>query len=241
MPKAWIYTFLLLAGLWGCKKESNTMVFENVTTESGIDFKYTFGDNSYENIMESSGSGVSILDYDQDGFYDIYLLNGTYLEGISRPDGKDNINSTNKLFRNNGNGSFSDVSRQAGVDNRQWSMAAGISDFDADGDPDIYLANYGPNVFYLNNGDGTFTDVTERLGLAGPQILNGFTKWSVSVAFLDYNHDRLTDIVLGNFLAFDPDHGSTPDPSIMPHPSEYHGQATLLYEQKRDGAFTAVT
>ncbi len=241
VPKAWICIFLLLAGCSNGQDQPNTTVFENVTAQSGIDFEYTFGDNSYENIMESSGSGISILDYDQDGFYDIYLLNGTYLEGISRPDGKDNLNSTNKLFRNNGDGTFSDVSRQAGVDNSQWSMAAGVADFDADGDTDIYLANYGPNVFYLNNGDGTFSDVTKKLALEGPQTLNGFTKWSVSVAFMDYNQDRLTDIVVGNFLAFDPDHRSTPDPSIMPHPSEYNGQATLLYEQQQDGTFKEVT
>ncbi len=241
VDKSWIYTFLLLVSFLNCQEKSNNVVFENVTAESGIDFEYTFGDNSYENIMESSGSGISILDYDQDGFYDIYLLNGTYLEGISRPDGKDNIDATNKLFRNNGDGTFSDVSRQAGVDNPQWSMAAGVADFDADGDPDIYLANYGPNVFYLNNGDGTFSDVTEKLGLEGPQILNGFTKWSVSVAFIDYNQDRLTDILVGNFLAFDPGHRSAPDPSIMPHPSEYNGQATLLYEQQKDGTFKEVT
>ncbi|MDH3709763.1 MAG: CRTAC1 family protein [Cyclobacteriaceae bacterium] len=215
--------------------------FAEVTAASGIDFQYTFGDYTYENIMESSGAGISILDYNQDGFYDIYLLNGTYLEGISSSDGQKHVDSSNKLYRNNGDGSFTEVSQQAGLDNKQWSMAAGVYDFDHDGDEDIYLANYGPNVFYLNNGNGTFTDITEKLGLEGPSELNGFTKWSVSVAFLDYNQDRRTDILVGNFLAFDPDHRSSPDPTLMPHPGEYKGQASLLYQQKPDGTFKEST
>ncbi len=215
--------------------------FIDRTTTSGIDFQYTFGDHTYENIMESSGAGISILDYNQDGNYDIYLLNGTYLEGISSPDGEIHAGSSNQLYRNNGNGTFTEVSQQAGVDNKQWSMAAGVYDYDHDGDEDIYLANYGPNVFYLNNGDGTFTDITEKLGLEGPSTLNGFTKWSVSVAFLDYNRDRRTDILVGNFLAFDPGHRSSPDPTLMPHPGEYKGQASLLYQQKPDGTFKEST
>jgi len=221
--------------------QSGSAVFTDITDQSGISFKYTFGDNTYENIMESSGAGVSILDYNMDGHYDIYLLNGTYLEGISHPDGQPNQTANNKLYRNNGDGSFTDVSQQAGVANTQWSMAAGVYDYDADGDPDIYLANYGPNVFFRNNGNGTFTDATDRLGLAGPMTLNGFPKWSVSAAFFDYNQDQRTDIILGNFLAFDPEIKSSPDPSLMPHPGEYLGQATLLYQQNPDGSFSDVS
>ncbi len=216
-------------------------VFNDVTNTSGINFQYTFGDLTYENIMESSGAGISILDYDMDGNYDIYLLNGTYLEGISHPDGRQFSKASNQLYKNNGDGTFTDVTSQSGLKNTQWSMAAGIYDFDADGDPDIYLANYGQNVFYLNNGNGTFTDITDRVGLAGPDTLNGFTKWSVSVAFLDFNQDNLTDIFLGNFLAFDPGIRSSPDPSLMPHPGDYRGQASLLYQQMPDGSFTDVT
>ncbi len=216
-------------------------IFTDITGESGISFQYTFGDTSYENIMESSGAGISILDYNLDGFYDIYLLNGTYLEGISDPEGIRNLQATNKMYRNNGDGTFTDVSHQSGLANAQWSMAAGIYDYDADGDPDIYLANYGPNVFYRNNGDGTFSDVTDELGLAGPSLLNGFAKWSVSIGFFDYNQDNLTDILVGNFLAFDPSIRSSPDPSIMPHPGDYQGQATLLYQQNSNGTFSEVT
>ncbi len=215
--------------------------FKDVTAASGIDFAYTFGDDSYENIMESSGSGVSILDYNHDGYYDVFLLNGTYLEGISKPDGQSNITASNVLYRNNGDGTFTDVTKQAGLYNTQWSMAAGINDYDHDGDDDILLANYGPNVFYRNNGDGTFTDITTKLGLQGPLKLNGFPTWSVSVAFLDFNNDKRTDIMVGNFLAFDPAIKYTPDPSMMPHPDQYAGQASLLYQQRSDGTFEEVT
>ena len=221
--------------------QSQQTGFSDVTKQVGIDFEYTFGDKTYDNIMESSGAGISIIDYNQDGFYDIYLLNGTYLEGISDSDGRHNKGAINKLYRNNGDGTFTDVSRQAKVDNKQWSMAAGVYDYDADGDQDIYLANYGPNVFYRNNGDGTFSEITHQLGLSGPKTLNGFTKWSVSVVFDDFNKDQRIDIMVGNFLAFDPDLQSHPDPTVMPHPGEYLGQASMLYEQLEDGTFADVT
>jgi hypothetical protein len=215
--------------------------FTDVTRESGIRFRYTFGDTTYENILESSGSGITILDYDGDGDMDLYLLNGTYLEGISDPDGRHFANTANELYRNNGDGTFTQVARQAGVDDRHWSMAAGALDYDGDGDTDTYLLNYGPNVFFSNNGDGTFTDVTHSLGLEGPTKLHGYTKWSVGVVFWDYNADGAVDMMVCNFLAFDPAYVSPTTPDMMPHPSEYDGQASLLYRQEPDGRFTDVT
>jgi hypothetical protein len=169
------------------------------------------------------------------------MLNGTYLEGISDPAGKVFKNSPNKLYRNNGDGTFTELAEKAGIDDRNWSMAAGAIDYDKDGDEDLYLLNYGPNVFYRNNGDGTFTDITESTGLAGPAVLNGFTKWSVGVAFADYNRDGRLDAMVGNFLAFDPDYISPATPDMMPHPSEYKGQASMLYLQQSDGRFVDVT
>ncbi len=213
----------------------------DVTQQAGITFKYTFGDFTYENILESSGSGISILDYDQDGFMDIYMLNGTYLEGISDKAGEVFKNTPNELYRNNGDGTFTEVAKLAGVDDRHWSMAAGVIDYDGDGDQDIYLLNYGQNVFYRNNGDGTFTDIAEELGLTGPAKLNGFEKWSVGVAFWDIDEDERMDMMVGNFLAFDPKYVSPTMPDMMPHPSEYKGQASLFYKQKTDGTFKEIT
>ncbi|NIN09820.1 MAG: CRTAC1 family protein, partial [Gemmatimonadales bacterium] len=231
---------LCIVPVAACVRES-PVVFTDVTDQAGIDFRYTFGDYTYENILESSGSGVTVLDYDGDGDLDLYMLNGTYLEGISDPEGRVFADTPNQLYRNNGDGTFAEVGAQAGVDDRHWSMAAGALDYDGDGDVDIYLLNYGPNVFYLNNGDGTFTDVTDSLGLEGPETLNGYTKWSVGVAFWDYDLDGTVDLMVGNFLAFDPSYVSPTMPDMMPHPSEYHGQASMLYRQEADGRFTDVT
>jgi len=225
--------------LSSCKQDLTH--FTELSDEAGIDFMYNFGDYSYENILESSGSGITVFDYDGDGWMDLYMMNGTWLEGISDEEGKVFADTPNKLYRNLGNGTFKEPAGLAGVDDRHWSMAAAPVDIDLDGDQDLYLLNYGPNIFYINNGDGTFTDITGQLGLAGPDSLNGYEKWSVGVSFWDYNQDGRLDAFVGNFLAFDPEYVSPTMPELMPHPSEYKGQASMMYMQKRDGTFREVT
>lgn len=241
--KLWwfLYTLFFISTPILLTAQKNKVTFTDITTKSGIDFKYTFGDYSYENILESSGSGITVFDYNNDGLMDLYMMNGTYLEGVSDSEGKIFENSSNKLYKNNGNGTFKDVSKMAGVDDKNWSMAAGAIDLDNDGYQDLYLLNYGPNIFYHNNGDGTFKDITASLGLTGPATLNGFTKWSIGVAFWDYNLDNRLDLMVGNFLAFDPKYVSTQTPGMMPHPSEYKGQLSMLYEQLPNGRFKEVT
>jgi hypothetical protein len=236
-----LYLFFLMCIPVVLSAQNNNVIFKDVTRQSGIDFKYTIGDYSYVNILESSGSGITVFDYNNDQLMDLYMMNGTYIEGISDPEGVVFRDSHNELYKNNGNGTFTEVSKIAGVDDRHWSMAAGAIDYDNDGDQDLYLLNYGPNVFYRNNGNGTFSDITPYLGLAGPDKLNGFTKWSIGVAFWDYNLDGKLDAMVGNFLAFDPAYVSTKTPGMMPHPSEYKGQASMLYEQRQDGKFVDVT
>ncbi len=223
------------------RAQKKNIVFTDVTEKSGIHFKYTFGDYHYENILESSGSGITIFDYNNDGLMDLYMMNGTWLEGISDAGGKVFRNTPDRLYRNNGNGTFTEVSEKAGVNDTHWSMAASAIDYDNDGDQDLFLLNYGPNVFFRNNGNGTFTDITGSLGLRGPDKLNGFTKWSIGASFWDYNHDGRLDVMVGNFLAFDPAYVSTQTPGLMPHPSEYKGQASMLYEQLPNGKFEDVT
>jgi len=230
---------ILLLVILSCRPDKPG--FKEVSSEAGIDFFYNFGDYTYENILESSGSGVTVLDYDGDGWMDLYMMNGTWLEGISDEEGRVFKDSPNRLYRNLGNGTFEEVSEKAGVDDRHWSMAAGPVDIDHDGDQDLYLLNYGPNRFYLNHGDGTFSDVAGELGLVGPDSLNGFVKWSVGVSFWDYNSDGRLDAFVGNFLAFDPEYVSPTLPDMMPHPSEYAGQASLMYRQQNDGTFEEVT
>jgi hypothetical protein len=221
--------------------QSDQITFTDVAAESGIDFNYTFGDYHYENILESSGSGITVFDYNNDGFMDLYMMNGTYLEGVSQKEGKVFEGTHNKLYRNNKDGTFTDVSEISGLDDQHWSMAAGAIDLDNDGFEDLYLLNYGDNIFYHNNGDGSFSDITDQLGLAGPKELNGFTKWSIGVSYWDYDSDGLLDAMVGNFLAFDPAYVSTQTPGMMPHPSEYKGQASMLYKQMPDGTFKEVS
>jgi len=221
--------------------QTSHVKFTDITKKAGITFKYTIGDFTYKNILESSGSGITVFDYNNDKLMDIYLMNGTWLEGISDPEGKVFSNTHNELYRNNGDGTFTEVSEKAGVDDRHWSMAAGAIDYDNDGDQDLYLLNYGPNVFYRNNGNGTFTDIASAIGLAGPEKLNGFVKWSIGVGFIDYNRDGRLDAMTGNFLAFDPEYVTPATPDLMPHPSEYKGQESMLYEQQPDGKFIDVT
>lgn len=236
-----IYGFFLMCLPGFLVAQNKFEIFTEISSKAGIDFKYTFGDTHYENILESSGSGITVFDYNNDGLMDIFLMNGTYLEGISDSSGKVFADTRDKLYKNNGDGTFTDVSEKAGVDDSLWSMAAGAIDLDNDGYQDLYLLNYGPNVFFHNNGDGTFSDITESLGLWGPEKLNGFTKWSIGVSFWDYNKDGRLDAMVGNFLAFDPKYISTQTPGMMPHPSEYKGQASFLYEQQSDGKFRDVT
>jgi hypothetical protein len=233
--------FLILAVAQTAPAPVDKPTFTDVTAQAGIDFRYTFGDFTYDNILESSGSGVTVFDYDGDGDMDLYMLNGTYLEDISDPKGRVFRDTPDRLYRNNGDGTFTEVAQASGLDDRIWSMAAAPVDYDADGDMDIYLLNYGPNRFFRNNGNGTFTDITAEVGLAGPETLHGCTKWSVGGAFWDYDRDGDLDVMQGNFLAFDPYYLSKEAPHKMPHPSEYAGQASLLYAQGPDGKFTEVT
>ncbi len=233
--------FIIVFAAISSSDMKNQEVFVDIAKPSGIKFRYTFGDLSYVNILESSGSGVTVFDYNNDGMMDLFLLNGTYIDGVSDPSGKKFRNSHNELYRNNGNGTFTSVTRQAGLDKTFWSMAAVPVDIDDDSFTDIYLLDYGPNVFYRNNGDGTFTDITGKLGLAGPDSLNGFIKWSIGASFWDHNNDGLLDVMVGNFLAFDSEYKNPVTPDIMPHPSEYKGQASMLYEQRQDGFFEDVT
>ena len=221
--------------------QKKNIMFTDITGRAGINFKYTIGDYSYKNILESSGSGITVFDYNNDGFMDIYLMNGKYLEGISDPDGIVFKNSHNELYKNNGNGTFTKVTEKAGVAGKNWSMAASAIDLDNDGYQDLYVLNFGQNVFYHNNGNGTFSDITASLGLGGPNKLNGFTKWSIGASFWDYNMDGRLDVMVGNFMAFDPAYFSPATPNLMPSPAEYNGQASILYEQQSDGKFIDVT
>lgn len=208
------------------------LLFRDVAQDLGVDFRYTFGDFAYDNILESSGSGVTWFDADGDRDLDLYLLNGAYLDGVSDPKGRAVAGATNRLYCNEG-GRFHDCTEHAGLADPTWSMAAAAADFDDDGDTDLFVAEYGPNRLYRNRGDGTFDEVAAELGVRGPETLHGFTKWSAGGTWFDADADGDLDLMVCNFLAFDPELLVPGRPWEMPEPAVYEGQASLLYLQEK--------
>ncbi|MEJ2077139.1 MAG: FG-GAP-like repeat-containing protein [Acidobacteriota bacterium] len=141
--------------------------FTDVTEQAGIHFKHSFGDFELTNIVEGTGAGACAFDYDGDGWLDIYFVNGAWDRAINDNRGR-KLRGTlfNALYHNNHDGTFTDVTDHAGVSDPSPSFGCSAADYDGDGDLDLYVLNYGPNVLYRNNGDGTFTDVSEASGLA---------------------------------------------------------------------------
>ncbi len=216
---------------------SELPVFTDVTSEAGINFTHSFGDEHMSSILEATGPGCAFLDYDMDGQLDIYVVNGSYLPDINDPypKGRDPKKELfNHLYRNNGDGTFKDVTRKAKVGDTGYGMGVVVGDYNNDGAPDIYVANYGPNVLYRNNGDGTFGDVTEEAGV-------GCAQWSVHATFLDYDNDGHIDLYVGNYLEFDPGYRYFFGPEGFPGPLAYEGQPDVLYHNNGNGTFTEVT
>lgn len=185
------------------------------------------------NIVESTGSGCAFLDYNGDGHLDLYVVNGCYLEDINDPAFAD-VRLTNHLFHNNGDGTFRDVTDIAGVGDRGYGIGCVVGDYDNDGDPDLFVTNYGRDVLYRNNGDGTFVDVAEEAGVAG-------TLWGVGAVFFDRDNDGYLDLYVGNYLEFDPEYRLYYEADEFPGPLAYPGQRDVLYHNNGDGTFTDVT
>ena len=209
--------------------------YTDVTREAGIEFVHSFGDDKLDNIVETTGAGCAFFDYNNDGLLDIYLVSGCYHPVVSHPSGRHLAGKLrNALYRNNGDGTFTDVSRDAGVDDGGFGMGAYGADYDNDGDQDLYVTNYGPNVLYRNNGDGTFTDVSEAAGVNNDL-------WGIGATWFDYNSDGHLDLYVGNYLTYDPDYRYFYAAENFPGPSSYKGQPDVLYRNKGDGTFEDVT
>jgi len=208
--------------------------FQEIGLAAGLDFIHTIGEEHLTNIIESSGGGASFLDFDQDGYIDLYLSNGTWIEGFSQVE-KPEIMAENHLYRNKGDGTFEDVTKKAGANDRSYSMGASIGDYNNDGYPDIYLCNYGANILYKNNGNGTFTNVTKRAMVAGGN------ECSIGAVWLDYDNDGFLDLYVGNYLAFDPAYKYFYAPDGFPGPMAYEPQPDYLYHNNGDGTFEDVT
>lgn len=210
-------------------------VFTDVTNEAGPFAKNSYGDSELTNIVEGTGSGAMFFDYDGDGWLDIYLPSPCWTKAVSdnrsrRLRGK----LYNRLYRNNGDGTFRDVTSEAGVGDKGFGVGCSAADYDNDGDLDLYVLNYGPNVFYRNNGDGTFTDVSQESGLAD-------RRWSLSAPWFDYDGDGDLDVYVANYLEYDAgQYKSYYAAAGYPGPLSYSGQADGLYRNNADGTFTEV-
>lgn len=210
-------------------------VFTDVTHDAGITAKHAFGDDRLNNIVEGTGAGAMFFDYDDDGWLDIYLLSGTWLQEVNDNRGRKYRGKLrNHLYRNNRDGTFADVTDQAGVGDESYGVGCSAADFDNDGDLDLYVLNYGKNVLYRNEGNGTFIDISEQSGLDDP-------KWSLSAPWFDYDGDGDLDVYVVNYLEFDPVFREYYAPDGYPGPRSYGGQQDALYRNNGNGTFTDVT
>jgi hypothetical protein len=221
------------------------IVFIDVTKRAGLDkFHHRSGSPEKATILETPGSGVALLDYDNDGWLDIYLLNGSTFAALK---GKEAAPRA-MLLHNNHDGTFTDVTDKAGVANERWGFGVAVGDYDNDGWPDIYVSNFGKNRLYHNNHDGTFTDVAEKAGVA----LGG---WSTGPTWGDYDHDGLLDLFVPGYVKFDIDHppiagqGGLPASAcqfrgvnfLMCGPRGLPGESDHLFHNNGDGTFTDVS
>ena len=209
--------------------------YEDVSDKAGINFQHSFGEKKLSSIMEATGSGCVWFDYNNDGWLDLYVLSGRYLEGVTKFSKPDGVDATNHLYRNNGDGTFTDVTAQAGVPGKGFGMGVTAGDYDNDGFEDLYVTNWNSAVLYHNNGDGTFTDVTAKAGVDNPHF-------GVGTAWLDYDRDGKLDLYVGNYLKFDPNAKMlyfTAD--AFPGPLDYEGDADRLFHNNGDGTFTDVS
>jgi hypothetical protein len=194
---------LLLAitsSVWPQTQPASTIRFEDATAAFGIQFTHSFGAEKLGSLLESTGGGCVWFDYNNDGLPDLYVVSGKPLENGVQPYPLKQRPATpphNHLYRNNGNGTFTDVTDQAGVAANIYGMAAIAADFDNDGFVDLFVTGYGKAILYRNKGDGTFEDVTQKAGIH----VEG---WSISSAWLDYDRDGCVDLFVGRYVKFDP-------------------------------------
>jgi hypothetical protein len=220
------------------------VVFLDVTRQSGLDkFHHRSGSPEKSTILEAPGSGVALLDYDNDGWLDIYLVNGSTAAALHGLEPAPRA----ALFHNNHDGTFTDVTAKAGVANERWGFGVAVADYDNDGWPDIYVANFGKNRLYHNNHDGTFTDVAEKAGVA----LGG---WFTGPTWGDYDRDGFLDLFVPGYVHHDSEHpvlagkGGVPSGAcqyrgvdVFCGPLALLGEPDHLFHNNGDGTFTDVS
>jgi hypothetical protein len=213
--------------------------FVNVAAAAGLSAPTIYGGvESKKYILESTGCGCAFIDYDNDGWMDIFLLSGTRIEGA--PDG-----TTNRLYKNNRDGTFTDVTEKAGLHAAGWASGVCVGDYDNNGFEDIFCTYFGQNILYRNNGDGTFADVTKAAGL-----LNDQPRWGAGCSFVDYNRDGHLDLFVSNYIRFSIEHAPVPGENtncnwkgipVECGPRGLPKGRHSLYRNNGDGTFTDVS
>jgi hypothetical protein len=216
------------------------LTFVNIARQSGLNAKTLFGgEHKNKYLLETTGCGVAFYDFDNDGWLDIFLVNGSRLEGF--PPGQA---PSSHLFKNNRDGTFTDVTEKAGLLRSGWGQGVCIGDYDNDGFDDLFVTYFGKNVLYHNNGDGTFTDVSEKAGVAG----NG-KRWNTGCAFVDYDRDGKLDLFVANYIDMDLKTAPLPESgpclykgiTVACGPPGLTGGKNILYHNNGDGTFTDVS
>ncbi len=227
--------------------KTGPVIFEDIAAKAGLTtWHHTMGTPEKRFILEAPGSGVALLDYDKDGWLDIYMVNGSTYEALAGKAPSPHA----ALFHNNHDGTFTDVAAKAGVTNDRWGFGVAVGDYDNDGYPDLFVANYGKNRLYHNNHDGTFTDMAEK---AGVQLGN----WSSGPTFGDYDGDGRLDLFVSGYVHFDlPDNAGKGGPggagvasnfcqfrgvNVMCGPRGLKGEPDHLFHNNGDGTFTDVS
>jgi len=217
----------------GATPETSTIQFRDVTQSAGIHFVHNNGAFGKKFLPETMGPGVAFIDYDNDGWPDIFLVNGMDWPGHVQK------HSTPKLYRNNHDGTFADVTHKAGLDVEMFGMGVAVGDYDNDGYDDLFVTAYGQSHLFHNNSDGTFTDVTQKAGLLGPK------EFSTSAAWVDYDKDGHLDLVVGNYVQWTPetDLYCTLDGKSKSYctPESYKGTSVRLWHNRGNGTFEDVT
>jgi hypothetical protein len=228
----------LLLCLWPAAPEPK-IVFENVAQQAGISMVVDNSATPEKHQVETMLSGVALFDYDNDGLLDLYVVNGASLPSMD----KSNPKYWNRLYHNDGNGKFTDVTEKAHVRGGDYGMGVAAADYDNDGYVDLFIAGVNRNQLLHNNGDGTFTDITEKAGLSGVDPRLG-KMWSMSAGWFDYDNDGLLDLLVINYVRWSIDHEPGCRAGNVPaycSPASYTGAANLLYHNNGDGTFTDVS
>ena len=241
---ALVFSFDQVAGLLAAEGAPLGVKFVNVAREAGLKTKTVFGGETRNRyLIETTGCGIAFFDFDQDGWLDIFLVNGTRFEtkfdASSAP--------TNRLFKNNRDGTFTDVTVKAGLVRTGWGQGCCVGDYDNDGNDDLFISYWGECAIYHNNGDGTFTDVAAKAGVStsGSKL----PRWNTGCAFVDYDRDGHLDLFVANYIDFDFKTVPTPDSGTCLYkglkvacgPPGLNGGKNILFHNNGDGTFTDVS